>query len=161
MPLQGVSNLINNLASLASRRYAIIIGIILLLAIIAMSCYWYCNGNTEQFNGEEEASQVPQVQSSKAIEDDTDEIVLYYATWCGYSKIFLPEWEKFEEYAKNNLPNLKVTKLRCEGGNEPICMQKGVEGYPTVIMYLKDGREVPFQGDRTSEKLIEFTAEHL
>lgn len=84
------------------------------------------------------------------------ELILYYANWCGFSRMFLPEWEKFENYAKENLSNLKVTRVLCEGGNEATCFQKGVEGYPTVILYRKDGSEETFMDDRTSDKLVQF-----
>jgi len=82
--------------------------------------------------------------------------VLYYAMWCGYSRAFLPEWEKFERYAATNLPNMELKRVRCEDGLEAECNQKGVEGYPTVILYKSDGTEVPFRGDRTLEGLINF-----
>lgn len=84
------------------------------------------------------------------------EIILYYTEWCGYSRMFLPEWEKFEKYAKENMTNVRVDKVRCEGGNENVCKQKGVEGYPTVILTLKNGKDITFQDERTSDKLIEF-----
>lgn len=89
------------------------------------------------------------------------EIVLYYATWCGYSRMFLPEWEKFEGYAKTNIPNLKVSSIRCEGGNENVCTQKGVDGYPTTILYLNNGQEVQFNGERTSQQLVDFVKKYL
>lgn len=89
------------------------------------------------------------------------EIVLYYATWCGYSRMILPEWEKFEKFAQENLPYLKVTKFRCEGGDERTCVEKHVEGYPTVILYPKDNTEIQFKKERNLEKLIEFVNENL
>ena len=96
-------------------------------------------------------------QPQKQIKDNyAAEIILYYATWCGYSKQFLPEWQKFEDYGKTKLNGLKITKIQCEDGNENLCMQKGVEGYPTIILYLKDGSEMKFDGDRTTEQLINF-----
>lgn len=85
------------------------------------------------------------------------EIVLYYALWCGYSRAFLPEWEKFEAYAKANMKNIKVTSLRCEDGDEATCKQKGVGGYPTVIIYKnKSTNGVTFEGQRNMESLIKF-----
>ena len=89
------------------------------------------------------------------------EIILYYAMWCGYSRQFLPEWEKFEKYAKDNLPTIKVTRMRCEGGDEATCTQKGVEGYPTVILYLGNGQEIPFNGNRTSKDIIDFVKKYI
>src|ERR1700744_6581436 len=29
-------------------------------------------------------------------------IVLYYTNWCGYSKMFLPEWKKFKDQINGN-----------------------------------------------------------
>ena len=86
----------------------------------------------------------------------SSEIILYYAMWCGHSRSFLPEWEKFEEYAKTNLPNIRVSKVRCEDGNETTCSQKGINGYPTVMLYLKSGEEKLYEGDRTLNGLIKF-----
>ncbi len=86
------------------------------------------------------------------------ELVLYYATWCHFSREFLDDWSKFEEHAKNNLPQIRVMSVRCEGENEAACQQKGVKGYPTVIMYLVDGSEHTFEGPRTVDGLKKFVA---
>ena len=83
-------------------------------------------------------------------------LVLYYATWCGYSREFLPIWDSFETYAKQHFSNITTNKVKCEGGNEKMCSKKGVEGYPTVIMYSPEGDSVKFNGDRTLEELIQF-----
>ena len=115
---------------------------------------------TESESESETESAAPNKVSRETVEPD-GEIVLYYATWCGYSRMFLPEWEKFEKYAKDNLSNLKVTRIRCEGGNEAVCTQKGVEGYPTIILYLKNSKEVKFDGERSSKQLADFIRKYL
>lgn len=89
------------------------------------------------------------------------EIILYFASWCGYSRSFLPEWEKFEKHAEMNMPHIRVTKIQCESDNEALCFQKGIEGYPTVVMHLPDGTEIKFERERTSDKLIEFVKDNL
>lgn len=100
-------------------------------------------------------------KGGRDIDNKKGEIILYYATWCGYSRNFLPEWEKFEIYAKNNLPNCRVRSIRCESDNEALCFQKGIEGYPTVVLYPTNGTEIKFDKERTSDKLVEFVKEHL
>ena len=90
-----------------------------------------------------------------------DEIVLYYASWCGYSRIFLPEWQKFEQWAAANAKQLKVTSIRCESGNEEQCTQKNIRGYPTVVFYPKEGTEAVYNGERTAEKLTDFVKLNL
>ena len=84
------------------------------------------------------------------------EIILYYALWCHHSRTFLPEWEKFVSKAEAELPNISVSKIRCEGGDQATCFQKGIEGFPSVIAYKKDGTEITYNGERRAEKLLEF-----
>lgn len=85
------------------------------------------------------------------------ELILFYTEWCGYSRSFLPVWD---EFAKQNKQNVKLTKLRCEGGDANTCSEKGVNGYPTVILY-KDNKEIPFDDDRTVANLQAFLQKHL
>lgn len=88
--------------------------------------------------------------------DTTSEIILYYATWCGPSKQFLPIWQQFENYSKNNLKTVKVSSVICEGDNEAKCKETGLRGYPTVILYLKDGTVKMFDGERSVDGLTKF-----
>ncbi len=96
--------------------------------------------------------------NKKIDKEPKPELVLYYATWCHFSREFLDDWSKFEEHAKVNLPQIRVMSVRCEGENEATCQQKGVKGYPTVIMYLVDGSEHKFEGERTVDGLKNFVA---
>lgn len=84
------------------------------------------------------------------------DLILFYTMLCGHCRAFLPEWQKFAEWAKNNLDKVKVSAVRCEDGNEATCSQKGVRGYPTVMLYLNDGSEHKFEGERTMGGLKEF-----
>jgi thiol-disulfide isomerase/thioredoxin len=89
-----------------------------------------------------------------------NELVLYYAMWCGNCKNFIPTWSKFEAWAKDNLKNVRINSVRCEDGNEAVCSQKGIKGYPTVMLYLKDGSEYMFEGPRTVEGLTKFVNDY-
>lgn len=94
-------------------------------------------------------------KSTEGFSGNKPTCVLYYATWCGYSRDFLPQWEKFEEYAKKNL-NVVPKSVLCEGDEESKCNHEGVRGYPTVIIYLPDGKKVQYEGNRTAEDLIQW-----
>ena len=114
--------------------------------------------------GFESDGEIKETQESKLMANEADvkgELILYYAMWCGHSRSFLPEWEKFETFAKEKLPFVRVSKIRCEDGNEATCSQKGVEGFPMVILYPKSGSEKIFEKERTMEKLVEFVNENL
>jgi thiol-disulfide isomerase/thioredoxin len=57
--------------------------------------------------------------------------VLFYATWCPFSRLFLPI---FEEYSKRNPKEC----LRVIVDEEPdVCDEYAIEYYPTVIMFRK------------------------
>jgi thiol-disulfide isomerase/thioredoxin len=57
--------------------------------------------------------------------------VLFYATWCPFSRPFLPI---FEEYSKSN-PEECLSVIVDE--KPDICEEYGTEYYPTVIMFKK------------------------
>jgi len=75
--------------------------------------------------------------------------------------MILPEWAKFEAIAKNSFPQVRITKIQCEDGNEAICKQKGINGYPTIILYRQNDSEIKFEEERTAEKLIQFIQRHV
>ena len=120
------------------------------------------NINTQSGQQSSQQSSQQLGQQPVIVNDPYDaEIILYYATWCGYSRMFLPEWEKFVEYAKVHFPNIKVTGMRCEDGNEATCLQKGVQGYPTIILYPKYDTEINYSGERKADKIIEFINKNI
>ena len=57
--------------------------------------------------------------------------VLFYATWCPFSKRFLPI---FQEYAKKN-PEECLSIIVDE--DPEVCEEYAIEYYPTVIMFKK------------------------
>jgi thiol-disulfide isomerase/thioredoxin len=65
------------------------------------------------------------------LESKDKAVVLFYATWCPFSRAFLPI---FEEYSKSN-PEECLSVIVDE---EPdVCEEYGIEYYPTVIMFKK------------------------
>lgn len=118
----------------------IVLAIIIILILTAIFCY-----SQSLF------------RPTEHYEPSQPELILFYTEWCGYSRSFLPVWD---EFAKQNKQNVKLTKLRCEGGDANTCLQKGVSGYPTVILY-KNNQEIPFEDDRTVANLQAFLQKHL
>src|SRR5271155_3408428 len=45
-------------------------------------------------------------------------IACFYTSWCGHSRAFLPEWDKFEAYSKNSLKNIVVKKVKCDSAED-------------------------------------------
>ena len=94
-------------------------------------------------------------EAMKNVDGKPINVVLYYANWCGYSKQFLPEWNKFVVYAKKNLPHINVEEIVCENGKEGLCKNRGVKGYPSVLMY-KNNKTILFEGKRDAQALVQF-----
>jgi len=99
-------------------------------------------------------------ESMKSVGKEPINVVLYYANWCGYSKQFLPEWNKFVIYAKKNLPNVSVEEVVCENGKEKLCRDRGVKGYPSVLMY-KNNKTILFEGKRDAQALVQFCNDRM
>lgn len=88
---------------------------------------------------------------------DSPQLILYYTQWCGYSRAFLPIWEEFR---KQNKAPIRIDQMRCEGGNEAICNEKGLKGYPSIILY-KNNQVIPFEGERTVAGLNQFVRNNI
>ena len=89
------------------------------------------------------------------------EIILYYTNWCKFSQMFQPEWNIFEQQASKELPNIKVSKVLCENGSDALCTEKGVTGYPTVILYTNNNnKQFKFNKARKTDELIKFIKEN-
>jgi thiol-disulfide isomerase/thioredoxin len=82
-------------------------------------------------------------------------VTLYYASWCGWSKKFLPEWDSFVKHASKNMANISTEKVSCENGTEQEC--KGIQGYPTVLIYINN-KVITYDGERTASELANYCA---
>ncbi len=124
------------------------------LCILAVIVALICAGFYRGWDTQKESFDVQTIKNAFRSTPNIT-LTLYYALWCGYSKAFLPEWEKFKVLAEKNLPFLKIVSINCEGGNEMICSQSGIEGYPTIVLQIDDAVK-QYNGERTVEKLTEF-----
>ena len=141
------------------------IGIAIVIILIISVLYLFLTRKQSNSDGQTNAlSNMDKKSESFASEHQSQnkkgQIVLYYAMWCGHSRSFLPEWEKFEAYAKEKLPEISVIKVKCEDGKEEMCTAKGVNGFPTVICYSVAGEKV-FNKERSMQKLVEFANENF
>jgi thiol-disulfide isomerase/thioredoxin len=86
-----------------------------------------------------------------------DALVLFYASWCGFSRRFLPH---FEEYSKNCSKDCaKIDKVEYP----QLCKEYSIEYYPTLI-WFKDGKVYKRLDSKpgiglNKEQLKEFTEE--
>ena len=60
-----------------------------------------------------------------------DQFVWFYADWCGFCKVVIPEWKKL---MKKKFPNCDVLQVNCD--NNPAIrkyMGEKVQGFPTFL----------------------------
>jgi len=86
----------------------------------------------------------------------TLEVALYYSPQCGYCKLFMKDWQEFNErITKIYKNNISTKKINCA---ENKC--EGIAGYPT-IMLTKEGKSVQFEGERSVDNLMKFVDKNI
>lgn len=79
----------------------------------------------------------------------------YFLPECGWCKKFTPEWEVFvknlEDDKKINKKLLIVKTEKIDGSTQKV----PVQGFPTVHLIDKDGKEHEFTRERTATALME------
>ena len=79
----------------------------------------------------------------------------FNTSWCYYSKILQPEWDKLSNYYKNNT-KVKILDIKCDNKkNKSICKKFNIRKFPTLIK-IKSGKQTYYNGKRTLNKFIEF-----
>lgn len=103
----------------------------------------------------------------KAIE--TNCVVKYYAPWCGYCKSMAPIYQEVAEasaehpqlqgvhVARFNMDKHAADVQDAQVGKEQFdsIVSEDVKGFPTVIMYRKDGTRSMYKGPRTKKAIID------
>ena len=90
----------------------------------------------------------------------TGQVVLYYTEDDKHSRVFLPEWEKFELEAMD-IDYVRTSRFACEGANRAECGRRGVFLVPTVILYVDGGQQKTFEGQQNAESLRQFIKRNL
>ena len=86
-----------------------------------------------------------------------NQLVLYYADWCGWSQKILPVWEELE--ASGDVKGVVLRKVECEKQPDGKC--KSIQGYPTIILFKGD-KEINFNSHpRTKEGILKFLEKNL
>jgi thiol-disulfide isomerase/thioredoxin len=70
-------------------------------------------------------------QFQKALQADDRVCALFYASWCPFSRRFLPD---FDDAAQKNIDSLSSVKV---DDHDDLCEEYGINVYPTVIFFEK------------------------
>ncbi len=81
--------------------------------------------------------------------------------WCGWSRRFQPEWNKFAETVASDPKfnsRVEAIDVKCDNPEkESMCEAYNVPGYPYVVAEI-DGQRIPYDGERTASALLTFVA---
>lgn len=91
--------------------------------------------------------------TEKFTQNNKTKVFNFNTLWCGWSKKFQPEWDKFSESIKNN-PNIEAIDVKCDNpDNEQMCKDYDVPGFPYIIIE-KNNVKTPYNGPRTAEAIL-------
>ncbi len=82
-------------------------------------------------------------------------VALYYATWCGWSKKFLPVWKELKEGPLSS--QVDFVEFECSEERKECA---GVPGFPTIALSV-GGKRVDYEGERTAKALTEFIKSYM
>jgi thiol-disulfide isomerase/thioredoxin len=86
---------------------------------------------------------------------------LYYAPWCGYSKMFYPVWNKLVEMAQQkNITNVAFFVVNCDEDKQT-CATNQIKGFPTLVLHKFDGTDMPYEGERSAEQILNFVLSNI
>ena len=78
-------------------------------------------------------------------------MMMFYAPWCGHCKNLKP---KYEQAARNNSnPLIKFARINCDE-HKSTCGNYGVQGYPTLKVFLPGGKVEDYNGGRDESSLL-------
>ncbi|KAL4464141.1 hypothetical protein ABPG74_006078 [Tetrahymena malaccensis] len=78
---------------------------------------------------------------------------MFYAPWCGHCKKLIPTYDEFAE----KTADVNVVAVDCTT-NRAICDQLDVKGYPTLLYFTSDNKQIKYNKPRTLEALQSFVS---
>lgn len=95
--------------------------------------------------------------------ENTAELRLYYAPWCGHSVTLIENgWKKCKQLIEHDdylNQNVSVREIDCDNNTEK-CTISGVVGFPTIKLFI-NGKEIEYAGDRTENSIIQFVKKNI
>ncbi|XWV24927.1 thioredoxin domain-containing protein [Tupanvirus deep ocean] len=82
------------------------------------------------------------IQTFTNFKVDKPTLINYWADWCGPSKAFKPNWDKFVNTYKNKFQDLQVTDLNVKTDDKlnKLASAAGVKGYPTLVLFYNGSK---------------------
>lgn len=79
----------------------------------------------------------------------------FYAPWCGHCKNLAPEYEQAATALKGRSEDISLAKIDCVG-NQDICTEHGVGGFPTIYVFENGKKAGQYQGPRKADDITQY-----
>ncbi|AKI80096.1 thioredoxin [Acanthamoeba polyphaga mimivirus] len=118
----------------------------------------YNNGNYELTDSQNQQG------GNHTFEVGKPTVVNFYADWCGFSRQFMPNWEKVRDSVKKKYgERIQLSSLNVGQDTDKVNISKsaGVNGYPTVVIF-KDGNTYhKVAGNASADDIVKFIDETM
>jgi protein disulfide-isomerase A6 len=84
-------------------------------------------------------------------------LVEFFAPWCGHCKALTPAWEKAASVLKGVAT---VAALDCDA-HQSFAQDYGVQGFPTIKVFIPGKPPVDYQGAREAKPIVEFALQQI
>lgn len=95
--------------------------------------------------------------------DSSNNLMIFYAEWCGYCKTAMPAFQKLKTDYNNQSINGKTVSIELIEGdkNKNLMTKYNVTGFPTIVLEKSNGETVLYQGNRSYDDLVVFLKQNL
>nr|GEW67537.1 protein disulfide isomerase-like 2-3 [Tanacetum cinerariifolium] len=89
---------------------------------------------------------------SKVVNSNSVVLVEFYAPWCGHCKSLTPTWER----AATILKGVATVAAIDADAHKAIAQEYGIQGFPTIKVFVPGKPPVDYQGARDAKPIAEF-----
>ena len=81
-------------------------------------------------------------------------MVKFYVPWCPHCQKLGPKFEKAAKLLRND-GNSGLAAVDCDA-HKDLCHKYDVRGYPTILVFKKDGKYEEYDGSQSAKKMARY-----
>ncbi|GJV03592.1 disulfide isomerase-like protein 2-3 [Tanacetum coccineum] len=128
---------------------SVVIGLLFCLNIEIVDAFYGSGSNVVQLT--------PNNFKSKVVNSNSVVLVEFYAPWCGHCKSLTPTWER----AATILKGVATVAAIDADAHKAIAQEYGIQGFPTIKVFVPGKPPVDYQGARDAKPIAEFALKQV
>ncbi|GJY55722.1 disulfide isomerase-like protein 2-3 [Tanacetum coccineum] len=128
---------------------SVVIGLLFCLNIEIVDAFYGSGSNVVQLT--------PNNFKSKVVNSNSVVLVEFYASWCGHCKSLTPTWER----AATILKGVATVAAIDADAHKTIAQEYGIQGFPTIKVFVPGKPPVDYQGARDAKPIAEFALKQV